>query len=153
MSSRTSWGFKYIVYLLIIYFQALIKVNPGDLEEPWTVLVYMLVMPWAFQLLQRNPKILFSSTCVSNRKDNLWDSPPKCTRDFQDDCRMMTAPNTYSIFPENWSHLAVGQANQLSIDKMIFIKWLYMPGIGGDHDRETGGCLHKADSTAELPYT
>lgn len=64
---------------------------------------------------------------------------------------MMPAPDTYSIFPENRSHLAVGQANQPSINKMIFIKWLYMPGIGGDHEERQG--LHKADSLAELPYS
>lgn len=28
-----------------------------------------------------------------------------------------------------------------------------MPGISGDHDRETGDCLHKAYSPVEMPYT
>lgn len=28
-----------------------------------------------------------------------------------------------------------------------------MPGISGDHDRETGGCLHEAYSPPEMPYS
>ena len=35
----------------------------------------------------------------------------------------------------------------------IFIKWLYVPGIIGDHDKQTVDCLHRSYNSAEMAHT